>query len=79
MDMDDPDYLNLWRRQCLEGSFRSYMTRGSEPLSNIQGKIKWGRRRGLSDAEIRRILEKAQSDAYNPDRSRYEEIADLLG
>ncbi len=62
----------------LKGSFLSYITRGSEPIRNIRGKINRGHQTGVSDFEMQCILDEALSEAHRPDHPRYEEIRKLF-
>lgn len=75
---EDLTFLEDWKRLWLKGSFRSYLARGSEPIVNVQGKIMRAVRWGLSDSEMRGLLDQALTEAYRPDRCRYEEIHKLF-
>jgi hypothetical protein len=77
-NVEDQALLEEWKRRWLKGSFLTYITRGSEPIETILGKIKYGRHKGIPNFEMRLLLNEALSEAYRPDHSRYEEISQLL-
>lgn len=78
LSVEDQVFFEEWKHRWLKGSFLTYITRGSEPIKNIVGKIKCGHRWGIQTFEMRSLLDEAFSEAYRPDHSRYEEISQLL-
>jgi hypothetical protein len=77
-NVGDETFIEEWKRQWLVGSFLAYISRGSEPIGNIVGKIKCGLQWGISHSEMQRLLDEALTKAYRPDHARHEEIEQHL-